>query len=442
MAERSVQEALEDIFGSDEENEQVTAPSGTVDEQTTTLDVAASRGLHDHLSKQPSDTHEPSVPQVDASGDTASRTDDFIDVSAADPELLREDPDDVIRTEGGWSSRSASEDEDQLSDEGARHPLTAFDRTMRQIQSRRQRKQITNRESERDAERILEKMRSAYDADLIMARLGRPALAKLRLLPEVDTELRRKEIRTTLIRRGLFEVLRRWLDPLPNGALPSIDVRSTLMDILLTFQTRVSDSEDELEEEETATELQRSSARRAGTRAWERALLNSGLGRCIHYYKLYDPDPACQLKAERLVMRWAAAVLHSDTNYRNALHKRYEMVPARSGSQAQRREAPNRTSGATDLPAKHETASNAPGLPATATPDHFTNPMKSSAPAVLAAALPERPSGDWKRIPQVGELPAVPRMRSVREKQMSKHLKRIRDTVQMSGVERGVSTTR
>ncbi|KAF6000510.1 Transcription factor iws1 [Cyanidiococcus yangmingshanensis] len=269
-------------------------------------------------------------------------------------------------------------------------------------------------------------MRSAYDADLIMARLGRPALAKLRLLRQVDTELRRKETRVALIRRGLFEVLRRWLDPLPNGALPSIDVRSTLMDILLTFRTSVSDSEDELEDEETANELQRSLARRAGAREWERALLNSGIGRCIHFYKLYDPDPECRLKAERLVMRWASAVLRSDTSYRNALSKRFEVVPAHRDTRAPSGQG---TIGAGQVPEPYHSGAGARAAKETSGSVSVTSKISAQTPVILSASLPERPPTDWTRIPQVEQLPAVPRTRSAREKQMSKHLKRIRDTV-------------
>ncbi|KAK4533836.1 hypothetical protein CCYA_CCYA19G4718 [Cyanidiococcus yangmingshanensis] len=423
MASHGVQEALEDIFGSDEEADVPAQP------QTPGSSSSASReAQNDTIAPEYANT-DPQKVSTSAQGlaeVAPSSPDDFIDDSAADPSLLREDPDDVIRTEGGWSSGSGAENDDEDDTEAHQHPLTEFDRALRQIQSRRRRKQITSRECERDAERILEKMRSAYDADLIMARLGRPALAKLRLLRQVDTELRRKETRVALIRRGLFEVLRRWLDPLPNGALPSIDVRSTLMDILLTFRTSVSDSEDELEDEETANELQRSLARRAGAREWERALLNSGIGRCIHFYKLYDPDPECRLKAERLVMRWASAVLRSDTSHRHALSKRFEVVPAHRDTRAPSGQG---TIGAGQVPEPYHSGAEARAAKETSGSVSVTSKISAQTPVILSASLPERPPTDWTRIPQVEQLPAVPRTRSAREKQMSKHLKRIRDTV-------------
>jgi hypothetical protein len=424
MTKHRVQEALEDIFGSDEEEGVIAPPSLSTKDQ----EVAATAGPIQ------GDAGE-ALASAPVSTQRTSTLDDFIDDSGADPALLREDPDDVIRTEGGWSSGSGTEnDDDAEGDKDHQPPLTAFDRALRQIQSRRRRKQITNRECERDAEKILESMRSAHDADLMMANIGRPALAKLRLLRQVDTALQRKEIRSALIRRGLFEVLRRWLDPLPNGALPSIDVRSRLMDLLLTFRTNISDSEDELEEEETVNELQRSLARRAGAREWERALMNSGLGRCIHFYKLYDPDPECRLKAERLVMRWASAVLRSDTSYRNALHKRFEVVPTRKNVSGVSKTA-SMSFGGVLKSAMEQGAGTRSG---NEHPASMAAPSMTAKPAtaVLSASLPERPQTDWARIPQVEELPAVPRTRSAREKQMSKHLKRIRDTAQTSTGER------
>ncbi|KAK4537206.1 hypothetical protein CDCA_CDCA11G3231 [Cyanidium caldarium] len=424
--------ALEDIFGSDEEEEVEGVPRRPV-ESVTEGEERGERGEgHSAAAAAAAAPPSPSAGDEAASAPPQQLLDDFIDDAEADLSLLKEDPDDVIRTEGGFASDASD------GAQGTSRPLTEFDRTLRSLQQRRRRQELTPMERERVAARLLKRMRAAVDADIVSMRLGRPALSKLRMLHDAETGLRRKELRAPLVRQGLLGVLRRWLDPLPNGAPPSIDVRSRVLDWLAVFDPRARDDEDDMDEAEDADEagakaLAVAAGRRsrgASAKEWEMALLASGIGRCVHYYKLYDPDPECQRKADRLVRRWVSLVLRQDTNYSDALRERYQQVATASARVGGRQER--------NVPAAAAAADS------TATGSRPSSLAPPSLPASLSAAVPERVDVTWTRMPVAEELPAVPRAKSARDRHMDRHLKRLREGTTSAGMaaERAVSVSR
>eukprot|EP00762_Andalucia_godoyi_P003178 ANDGO_01096.mRNA.1 IWS1-like protein len=66
------------------------------------------------------------------------------------------------------------------------------------------------------------------------------AVSKLRMLPEVRDTCQKIHLRNALIGQGLLSLFKDWLDPLDEAKelLPSVNVRTVLLDILATFPLR------------------------------------------------------------------------------------------------------------------------------------------------------------------------------------------------------------
>ena len=75
---------------------------------------------------------------------------------------------------------------------------------------------------------FLSKMEVAAEQDLEAYALKLPAVYKLKMLPEVEIKLRQTELQELLLKNGLLKVLYMWLNLLPDGNLPNINLRSSL----------------------------------------------------------------------------------------------------------------------------------------------------------------------------------------------------------------------
>ena len=79
---------------------------------------------------------------------------------------------------------------------------------------------------------FLSKMEIAVEEDARAYAAGKPAVKKLKLLPEVEKKLVMVELHEAFLRHGLLTVLRAWLDLLPDGNLPTITVRTRLIELI------------------------------------------------------------------------------------------------------------------------------------------------------------------------------------------------------------------
>ena len=95
---------------------------------------------------------------------------------------------------------------------------------------------------------FLSKMEVAAEQDLEAYALKLPAVYKLKMLPEVEIKLRQTELQELLLKNGLLKVLYMWLNLLPDGNLPNINLRSSLIRLIdiLPLETDNFDRKDEL----------------------------------------------------------------------------------------------------------------------------------------------------------------------------------------------------
>ncbi|KAK6341046.1 Transcription factor iws1 [Orbilia brochopaga] len=131
------------------------------------------------------------------------------------------------------------------------------------------------------------KMAAKHDADDKDA--GRPATRKLKMLPEVLSAFRQKELRQSIADSNLLEAVRFWLEPLPDKSLPAYDIQRDLFQMLLDMPEIDYDM-----------------------------LRLSGLGKLLNFYiRDARPQQHIRLTAQKLYENWSRPILEKSSNYRD-----------------------------------------------------------------------------------------------------------------------------
>lgn len=231
---------------------------------------------------------------VDAEQDAdLARSDDDGFINDRGAKKVREDPDDVIRTEGGLDIGNDIEDDEE--EEAPKKPLNPFEEALQSTKAlRRPRKRELDADTvEKDCIDFLERMMVARDEDVRAYKRGQPALGKLKMLREVELMTMKVQYRDALIDSGLLPIFKAWLDPMPDGALPNVQIRTSLLNILSNIPV------DE---------------------GWVEKLKKSqGLGKVVHFLSKNDDHRPNQRLSEKLMEKWARPVYQSNDDFRDIL---------------------------------------------------------------------------------------------------------------------------
>jgi len=157
------------------------------------------------------------------------------------------------------------------------------------------------------AVKFLVTMMDARDEDAKAFKRGKPALSKLRYLPNVERMLCKVDYRAPLLNNGLLSVMKAWLDPMPDGSLPNLRVRQVLLAALDAFPV-----------DDGWTDLLRAS---------------NGLGKIIHFLARHDDFEANKRLARKLMDKWSRPIFDMTTDYSH-LNADYERVAAPERSAA------------------------------------------------------------------------------------------------------------
>ena len=134
---------------------------------------------------------------------------------------------------------------------------------------------------------FISRMEAVADADAAAVAAGRPAVAKLRLLPLAVSTLAAASTARLFLDKGVLGVLRQWMEP-RDGALPSPALREGVLSMLAQLPVDASDE------------------RRRGQ------LKASGVGRVVLFYsRLPEETPANRRAARSLVERWSRPVFEA-----------------------------------------------------------------------------------------------------------------------------------
>eukprot|EP00735_Rhodelphis_limneticus_P011759 TRINITY_DN4899_c0_g1::TRINITY_DN4899_c0_g1_i1::g.948::m.948 TRINITY_DN4899_c0_g1::TRINITY_DN4899_c0_g1_i1::g.948 ORF type:complete len:406 (+),score=74.63,sp/Q3SWT4/IWS1_RAT/35.80/7e-36,Med26/PF08711.6/4.4e-15 TRINITY_DN4899_c0_g1_i1:64-1281(+) len=214
--------------------------------------------------------------------------DGFIDDTGAEP--MEEDEDDIIRTEGGFG--------DEAIEEGTLDDFDAMLQRLKKGHSRRSQAQVDQEE----VQAFVRRMQDAATSDRLANKQGKPGIHKLKMLHHVVDQLTKEKVHEAFLENGILDVLRSWLDPLPDRSLPNINVRNGILKLLQRFSC--------VETEQ---------------------LKSSGLGRVINFLAHHEEETAENKRLARiLIQKWSAQIIELNTDYTSLKRADNEIAAPRS----------------------------------------------------------------------------------------------------------------
>ncbi|XLT94180.1 hypothetical protein HN873_015842 [Arachis hypogaea] len=121
------------------------------------------------------------------------------------------------------------------------------------------------------------------EEDAELNRQGKPAINKLKKLDLLTEVLSKKQLQLEFLDHGVLTLLKNWLEPLPDGSLPNINIRTAILNILNDFPI-------DLEQYDRREQLKK-----------------SGLGKVIMFLSKSDEEINVNRKlAKELVDKWVS----------------------------------------------------------------------------------------------------------------------------------------
>ncbi|KAH9618522.1 hypothetical protein KSS87_008778 [Heliosperma pusillum] len=155
-------------------------------------------------------------------------------------------------------------------------------------------------------ERLMAELELVVEEDAIFNQHGKPAINKLRKLPLLVDALSKKQLQHEFLDHGVLTLLKNWLEPLPDGSLPSINIREAILRILTDFPIDL-DQYDRREQ-----------------------LKKSGLGKVIMFLSRSDEETTSNRKlAKELVDKWSRPIFNKSTRFEDMRNHDEERVQRR-----------------------------------------------------------------------------------------------------------------
>uniref|UniRef100_A0A182RIM0 TFIIS N-terminal domain-containing protein n=1 Tax=Anopheles funestus TaxID=62324 RepID=A0A182RIM0_ANOFN len=185
------------------------------------------------------------------------------------------------------------EDEEIIEDGSERDQfMTDFDimRARKKAESVRRRKRNHNEASDENEDLVVElllEMQQSATQDRLLNLDGKPATKKIAILHKVMHQLIKKDLQPTLLNHNVLHVLAEWITPLPNKALPCLQIRESVLKLLADFPTI-----DKFH------------------------LKQSGIGKAVMYlYKHPKETKANRKRANALIAEWFRSVFNISTDF-------------------------------------------------------------------------------------------------------------------------------
>ncbi|KAL1956589.1 hypothetical protein VTO42DRAFT_7000 [Malbranchea cinnamomea] len=156
-----------------------------------------------------------------------------------------------------------------------------------------------------EIEDVRRRMTEAARLDGIARKENRPAMHKLKMLPEVVSLLNRNQYVNSLVdpEINLLEAVKFFLEPLDDGSLPAYNIQRDLFAAL----ARLPINKD--------------------------ALIASGIGKVIVFYtKSKRPEIGIKRQAERLLAEWTRPILQRSDDYSKRVYEEVEFDPTKLAS--------------------------------------------------------------------------------------------------------------
>lgn len=183
------------------------------------------------------------------------------------------------------------------------------------------------------------------------------AMEKVKLLPKVVSTLSKAHLADTILDNNLLQSVRIWLEPLPDGSLPSFEIQKSLFAALETLPIKTEH------------------------------LKESGLGKVVIFYtKSKRVEPRLARLADRMVAEWTRPIIGASDNYRDKRvlkldfdveqHRKKSMLDSAKSKKSKKRRDEDDTSGksAYELAAARR---NRAAAPSQATTDYKYAPVSN-----------------------------------------------------------------
>ncbi|PFH35041.1 putative IWS1 transcription factor [Besnoitia besnoiti] len=213
-----------------------------------------------------------------------------------DPEAaIHEAEEERIPVQGGINSDNDRSDiEDYGDHDGARRPVTEFDKTLERMRQRKRRRQpMSDQDCQAYCNTLLQQMSDASSQDEKALEEGKPATAKLQMLDRVCTELVKPKWRSWFLAEGCCQCIATWLAPFKDNTLSNFTLRNRLLHVL----TKLPISSQEL--------------------------MNNDLGRVL-VLLWHHPDESDENRViiRQLIQRWTRPMLGLGSSHREFLQER------------------------------------------------------------------------------------------------------------------------
>ncbi|KAG6004020.1 Transcription factor iws1, partial [Claviceps pusilla] len=188
----------------------------------------------------------------------------------------------------------APENEEELSPEERRKRAIdrALDAAIKKTgTTKRRRKDEIDLEDEIDDQlaELKVRMEKACEADNSARESGRPAVHKLKLLPDVNAILNRNNVQHAVLDPDInfLQHVKFFLEPLNDGSLPAYNIQRDLFIALTKLNVQ------------------------------KETLLSSGIGKVVLFYtRSKKPEPSIKRMAERLLGEWSRPILKRTDDYK------------------------------------------------------------------------------------------------------------------------------
>ncbi|KAF5801630.1 putative transcription regulator IWS1 family [Helianthus annuus] len=158
-------------------------------------------------------------------------------------------------------------------------------------------------------ENVMAELEVVAEEDAELNRKSLPAINKLRKLPLLTEVLSKKQLQLEFLDHGVLTLLKNWLEPLPDGSLPNINIRAAILKILTEFPIDL-DQYDRREQ-----------------------LKKSGLGKVIMFLSKSDEETTSNRKlAKDLVDKWSRPIFNKSTRFEDMRNYEDERAPIRRPS--------------------------------------------------------------------------------------------------------------
>ncbi|GLU10644.1 hypothetical protein SLE2022_274300 [Rubroshorea leprosula] len=231
-------------------------------------------------------------PENDQEGVRTVDDDDFIDDSGVDP-ADRYGSDNEARSPGD-APQAVEDDEDPEIKE------------LFKMGKKRKKNEKSPAEIALLVENVMAELEVTAEEDAELNRQGKPAINKLKKLPLLTEVLSKKQLQSEFLDHGVLTLLKNWLEPLPDGSLPNINIRAAILKILSDFPI-------DLDQHDRREQLKR-----------------SGLGKVIMFLSKSDEETTSNRKlAKDLVDKWSRPIFNKSTRFEDMRNIDDDRVPFR-----------------------------------------------------------------------------------------------------------------